>query len=245
MEHSSTHRRDGNGHQHTRATNTHHGPRTHNTRAPTSTTSYAQPLLFPPGEPLQRLPALPTPTFPPMPRPSQPAPHHTTAHAATASPSHTPSPRHNHATSNNSPTTTTPPHGFNPTAQLPHDFVRTPEHWDNGQVFGLNLPRHIQPTAHSTRNRTAGLPIESIPLLAFLRHSWSSHWLRYIASLRMDMSHTSCAPSTSMKRSLPLNYWACYVPDTSILIRPRLLIAGKKNLLSQKDQPSHSWSRNW
>ena len=49
MEHSSTHRRDGNGHQHTRATNTHHGPRTHNTRAPTSTTSYAQPLLFPPS----------------------------------------------------------------------------------------------------------------------------------------------------------------------------------------------------
>ena len=55
MERSSTHRHDGNGHQHPKTTNTHHGPRTHATRAPTSTTSYAHPLLFP---------AHPTPTFP-------------------------------------------------------------------------------------------------------------------------------------------------------------------------------------
>ena len=151
---------------------------------PTLTPCFSQPFprqLFPPGDPFQRLPTLPTPTFPPMPPPSQPTPHHTTAHTATASPSHTPSPRHSHATLNNSPTPATPPHGFNPTAQLPHDFVQTPEHWDNQQAFGLNLPRHIQSTAHSAHNRTAGLPIVSVPLLAFRRHSWSSNWLRYIA----------------------------------------------------------------
>ena len=113
-----------------------------------------------------------------MPPPSQPTPHHTPAHTATVSPLHTPSPRHSHATLSNSPTPATPPHGLNLTAQLPH-VVQTPGHWDNRQV--LNLPRHIQPTAHSAHNRTAGLPVESVPLLAFLRHSWSSYWLRYIA----------------------------------------------------------------
>ena len=191
MERSSTHRHDGNGHQHPKTANTLHGPRTYNTRAPTPTTSYAQPLLFPtlstnlshqanlcndyppsPHQPFHRCPTIPAHT----------ASHHGSHnHSFTITHTHTPSPRHNYATSNNSPATATPPHGFNPTAQLPHDFVQTPEHWDNRQVFGLNLPRHIQSTAHSTHNRTAGLPIESIPLLAFLRHSWSSYWLRYIA----------------------------------------------------------------
>ena len=116
-----------------------------------------------------------------MPPPSQPTSNHTPAHTATVPPPHTPPPRHSHATLSSSPTPATPPHGLNLTAQLPRDFVQTPEHWDNRQVFGLNLPRHIQPTAHSAHNRTAGLPVESVPRLAFLCHSWSSYWLRYIA----------------------------------------------------------------
>ena len=155
---------------------------------PTLTPCFPQTLprqLFPPGGPFQRSPTLPTPTFPPMPPPSQPTPHHTPAHTATVSPPHTPSPRHrhSHATLSNSPTPATPPHGFNLTAQLPHDFVQTPEHWDNRQVFGLNLPRHIQPTAHSAHNRTGqqDSPLSQSHYLHFLCHSWSSYWLRYIA----------------------------------------------------------------
>ena len=68
-----------------------------------------------------------------------------------------------------------------PSQLIQTNVVRCRGHTAAHTAVGLNLPRHIQSTAHSTHNRTAGLPIESIPLLAFLRHSWSSYWLRYIA----------------------------------------------------------------
>ena len=78
-------------------------------------------------------------------------------------------------------TTRTPPQNAwtSPYPQIPHDFVQTPDMWDNRQVFGLNLPRYIQTTPHSTNNHTQAYPLP--PLVAFLRHGWSSYWLRYAA----------------------------------------------------------------
>ena len=127
---------------------------------PTLTPCFSQPFprqLFLPGEPFQRLP--------PHTNLSTDAPT-ISAHTASHSYSFTHTiaktqPRDFKQLPHTSRSPATPPHGFNPTAQLPHDFVQTPEHWDNRQVFGLNLTRHmrhIQPTAHSAHNRTAGLP---------------------------------------------------------------------------------------
>ena len=84
----------------------------------------------------------------------------------------TPSPPLPAATTSTTTTTPTSP-AANTGNQIPHDFVQTAEHWDNRQVFGLNLPRCIQATPHAIQNKTAGLPVATVLLLAFLRPSWS------------------------------------------------------------------------
>ena len=54
----------------------------------------------------------------------------------------------------------------------------------------------------------------------------------------MDMNHTSCAPSKSMKRSLPPNYWACYVPARIDLGQARgCLLLGRKTYSCKKTSP--------
>ena len=77
---------------------------------------------------------------------------------------------------------TTPPDALShPLPPVPTEFCQSPTHWDTRSVFGLDLPRTIRQTAHTTSNKTAGVPVTQLPLLACVRHTWNSYWIRYLA----------------------------------------------------------------
>jgi len=139
--------------------------------------SHTQPTFPPPPPPPQTPSPSPPPRYPASPATPPPPAHHPlspTVCTRSASPAHTPT----HSTQTHIAHTDIPPAT---TTQIPQEFVQTPDLWDNRQLFGLNLPRYIQATPHSVQNKTAGLPIANAPLVAFLRHNWSSYWLRYAA----------------------------------------------------------------
>ena len=97
--------------------------------------------------------------FPPQPPLFNP----TTFHRANAFPS-----AHHH----------TPPSFATPT--LPSDFVPSEHYHDCRAVYGYDLPKAVKATTYTQKLGIAGCPIETVPLLAVIRHSWSSYWLRYL-----------------------------------------------------------------
>ena len=101
----------------------------------------------------------PQPVFPPQP----PSFHPTTFHRAHPAPS--PHQRTPHSF-------TTPP--------LPNDFVPSEHYHDCKVVYGYDLPKAVKATTYIQKLGIAGCPIETVPLLAIVRHSWSSYWLRYL-----------------------------------------------------------------
>ena len=101
----------------------------------------------------------PQPVFPPQP----PSFHPTTFHRAHPAPS-----PHQHT-----------PHSFT-TPPLPSDFVPSEHYHDCKVVYGYDLPKAVKATTYTQKLGIAGCPIETVPLLAIVRHSWSSYWLRYL-----------------------------------------------------------------
>ena len=63
---------------------------------------------------------------------------------------------------------------------LPSDFVPSEQYHDCKVVYGYDLPKAVRTTTYTQKIGIAGCPIETVPLLAIVRHSWSSYWLRYL-----------------------------------------------------------------
>ena len=101
----------------------------------------------------------PQPAFPP-----QPPPFHSTT-----------IPRSHHTLSPHQQSS----HSF-PTPPLPSDFVPSEQYHDCKVVYGYDLPKAVKATTYTQKLGIAGCPIETVPLLAIVRHSWSSYWLRYL-----------------------------------------------------------------
>ena len=66
------------------------------------------------------------------------------------------------------------------TPPLPSDFVPSEQYHDCKVVYGYDLPKAVRTTTYTQKIGIAGCPIETVPLLAIVRHSWSSYWLRYL-----------------------------------------------------------------
>ena len=65
------------------------------------------------------------------------------------------------------------------------------------QTYGTiakSLASLYQVTPYSIQNKTAGMPIATSPLSAFLRNGWSSYWLRYAA--HGNDPHVTCSNYT-------------------------------------------------
>ena len=101
-------------------------------------------------------PYQPQPTFPPQPPQIQ-----------STVPSHSSPPR-------------PPPTRSFQTPPLPSDFVPSEQYHDCKVVYGYDLPKAVRTTTYTQKIGIAGCPIETVPLLAIVRHSWSSYWLRYL-----------------------------------------------------------------
>ena len=67
-----------------------------------------------------------------------------------------------------------------PIPPLPSDFVPSDQYHDCKVVYGYDLPKAVKATTYTQKIGIAGCPIETVPLLAIVRHSWSSYWLRYL-----------------------------------------------------------------
>ena len=102
------------------------------------------------------VPYQPQPTFPPQPPQIQ-----------STVPSHSSPPR-------------PPPTRSFQTPPLPSDFVPSEQYHDCKVVYGYDLPKAVRTTTYTQKIGIAGCPIETVPLLAIVRHSWSSYWLRYL-----------------------------------------------------------------
>ena len=100
----------------------------------------------------------PQPVFPPQPPPFRPTFHR---------PHHALSPHQHYSHS-----FTTPP--------LPSDFVPSEHYHDCKVVYGYDLPKAVKATTYTQKLGIAGCPIETVPLLAIVRHSWSWYWRRYL-----------------------------------------------------------------
>ena len=61
-------------------------------------------------------------------------------------------------------------------------FHEDAEHWDAKPKFGLKLLKRVASTPYSQKAGISGRPIEQVPVMAIIRHGWSSYWLRYLSN---------------------------------------------------------------
>ena len=61
-------------------------------------------------------------------------------------------------------------------------FHEDAEHWDAKAKFGLKLLKRVASTPYSQKAGISGCPIEQVPVMAIIRHGWSSYWLRYLSN---------------------------------------------------------------
>ena len=61
-------------------------------------------------------------------------------------------------------------------------FHEDMEHWDAKAKYGLKLLKRVASTPYSQKAGISGCPIEQVPVLAIIRHGWSSYWLRYLSN---------------------------------------------------------------
>ena len=96
-------------------------------------------------------------------------------------PAFPPQPPRFHSTvpSHNLPSRPPPTCSF-PIPPLPSDFVPSEQYHDCKVVYGYDLPKAVKATTDTQKIGIAGCPIETVPLLAIVRHSWSCYWLRYL-----------------------------------------------------------------
>ena len=157
------------------------------------------PPLPPPPPPIFALTAQPTIHQSPPPPPTQPqgsltgwTPTHPPP-GSFCSPSFPPSPPSGLLTSTvryTSPTqgTFTPPAPSRPITQsrmtTPQSlgFHEDAEHWDAKAKFGLKLLKRVASTPHPQKAGMSGCAIKQVPVMAIIRHGWSSSWLRYLSN---------------------------------------------------------------
>ena len=63
----------------------------------------------------------------------------------------------------------------------PSTFQATSTYYDQREVFGLNFPRFVQPTAWSRSKHIQGLDISQVPLVPLLYQQWDNQCLRGLA----------------------------------------------------------------
>ena len=125
------------------------------------------------------------PPYATAPPPQRGAPYYAQTTAQfTPQPQFPPQPPLVHPTTFNRTNPTPPSHHHGPpqfaTPPLPSEFVPSEHYHDCKAVYGYDLPKAVKATTYTQKLGIAGCPIETVPLLAVIRHSWSSYWLRYL-----------------------------------------------------------------
>ena len=66
-------------------------------------------------------------------------------------------------------------------SEPPTEFQPSSRYYDQREVYGLNLPRFVQPTSWSRSKHIHGLDITNVPLLSLLYRGWDNHCIRSLA----------------------------------------------------------------